>query len=96
MTQNTRQNHQIQINMITFSDHDNSNSEFCLVLKLLGILCLVTNTYIMVILILILILVLVWQIQRIHLRLIMIDKCLNFLSQNFVPQISAQIGGYGR
>ena len=41
----------------------------------------------------ILILILIWQIQRI--RLIMIDKCLNFfLSQNFVPQISAQIGGY--
>jgi len=38
----------------------------------------------------ILILILIWQIQRIHLHLIMIDKC--YL--NFVPQISAQIGGY--
>jgi hypothetical protein len=42
----------------------------------------------------ILILILIWQIQRIHLHLIMIDKCLNFFYLNFVPQISAQIGGY--
>ena len=40
----------------------------------------------------ILILILIWQIQRIHLHLIMIDKCLNFFYLNFVPQISAQTG----